>query len=240
MTEMTLLDPPCRVRVRTRSNARGFTLRLHAYGDGAVLTQPRGVTSTETRAFLLSQLDWLRAAMARRPGKLAVGHGVCLPVDGAEVVVFVESARRRAPQLEDGRLLVGGSGTPGLQIAQWLQLRARDRMVPAARKYAAALGKQVARIAFRDTRSRWGSCSSRGSLSFSWRLAMAPAGVQDYVAAHEAAHLREMNHSERFWSLVNDLVPDWKSRRAWLQSHGQHLHAYRFDIDASDGPPDPS
>ena len=82
----------------------------------------------------------------------------------------------------------------------------------------------------KDTKGRWGSCSSAGNLNFSWRLAMAPPEVLDYVAVHEAAHLREMNHGSRFWALVETLRPDWRRRRDWLKRHGGELQSYRFDI----------
>jgi hypothetical protein len=93
-----------------------------------------------------------------------------------------------------------------------------------ARTLAAALGRPVRKVSFRDTRSRWGSCTAKGDLAFSWRLAMAPRGVQEYVAAHEAAHLVEMNHGPGFWRLVARLRPDYRIQRAWLRSEGAGLH----------------
>jgi hypothetical protein len=86
----------------------------------------------------------------------------------------------------------------------------------------------VARITLRDTRSRWGSCTADGALMYSWRLILAPPSVLDYVAAHEAAHLVEMNHSARFWALVERLCPDWQAERAWLRREGAALQAWRF------------
>ncbi|MEO0818259.1 MAG: SprT family zinc-dependent metalloprotease, partial [Pseudomonadota bacterium] len=88
-----------------------------------------------------------------------------------------------------------------------------------------ALGVEARRIAVKDTRSRWGSCTSDGRLSFSWRLVCAPPEVLDYVAAHECAHLLEMNHSDRFWAHVERICPDWKHHRTWLRTHGRDLHA---------------
>ncbi len=231
MTEIELRDPPCRVRVRTRANARRFTLRLDAGGDGAVLTQPPGIGRSETRAFLEEHAGWLRAALERVPSVVAVGPGTRIPVEGRPVIVEVAPGPRRAPILEDTRLLLRGEGNESRRIAQWLKLRARNRLAPAAEGYAAQLGRRVARVSLRDTRSRWGSCTSRGALSFSWRLAMAPLEVQDYVAAHEAAHLVEMNHSPRFWAKVDQLMPDWKRHRDWLRRQGRELHRYRFDTD---------
>ena len=96
------------------------------------------------------------------------------------------------------------------------------------RRYAERLGCAAGPVALRDTRSRWGSCTSDGRLGFSWRLAMAPAEVLDYVAAHEAAHLVEMNHSRRYWALLEDVLPDHARHRAWLRHEGRRLHAFSF------------
>lgn len=229
MTEIELSDPPCVVRVRTRANARRFTLRLDAGGDGAVLTQPPGVGRSETRAFLEAHAGWLRAALDRVPPLVAVGAGARIPVAGRPVTVEVIPGPRRAPVLEETRLVLRGEGNEARRIAQWLKLRARDRLAPAAEHYARLLGRRVTRVSLRDTRSRWGSCTSAGALSFSWRLAMAPVEVQDYVAAHEAAHLVEMNHSPRYWARVAEIMPDWKPHRDWLRRQGRELHRYRFD-----------
>ncbi|MEL7543611.1 MAG: M48 family metallopeptidase, partial [Pseudomonadota bacterium] len=93
--------------------------------------------------------------------------------------------------------------------------------------HAARLGLTPKRITVRDQSSRWGSCSTTGALSFSWRLVLAPPNVLDYVAAHEVAHLREMNHSHRFWNLVRQTMPEMDAAKAWLRENGAHLHAYR-------------
>jgi predicted metal-dependent hydrolase len=92
---------------------------------------------------------------------------------------------------------------------------------------AAALGVEPQRIQIRDQRSRWGSCSTRGTLSFNWRLVLAPFDVLDYVVVHELCHLREANHSRRFWKLVEERRPDWRAQRDWLHEHGPELLAFR-------------
>jgi predicted metal-dependent hydrolase len=106
---------------------------------------------------------------------------------------------------------------------------ARDRLAAACDRHAQRLGRRPAALVLRDTRSRWGSCSAQGVLMFSWRLAMAPPAVLDYVAAHEVAHLAEMNHSRAFWATVARLLPDHAAPRAWLRAEGGALHRWRFD-----------
>jgi predicted metal-dependent hydrolase len=228
MSRIELDDPPCRVRLVRNTRARRFTLRLESAGAGAVLTVPPDVPDAESRRFLARHAGWLRSALARQPEEVVVGPGAELPVSGRPVMVELRRGPRRPPVMEDGTLVLHGAGAEGARIAAWLRLRARDALMPAVRGHARRLGRQIGAIALRDTRSRWGSCSSAGTISFSWRLAMAPPEVLDYVAAHEAAHLVEMNHSHRYWAVLAGLVPDYARHRAWLKSEGRRLHAYRF------------
>jgi predicted metal-dependent hydrolase len=113
-------------------------------------------------------------------------------------------------------------------VLAFLKALARTRLVAASDRYAGLLGQGFAAISLRDARSRWGSCTAEGALMFNWRLVMAPPDVLDYVAAHEVAHLVEMNHSPAFWAVVTRLRPDWKRQRDWLQTQGGALQAYRF------------
>lgn len=220
-------DPGIAVRLNRQRRARRFTLRLETGGDGAVLTLPPQVCETDARAFLLRHRGWLARALSDRPAPVTVAPGVSLPVDGVAVPVVAEVCR--GVRLDGGRLAVPRGRAPGPAVAAWLKARARDRLAPLAEAHAGRLGRRIAGVSLRDTRSRWGSCSSAGRLSFSWRIAMAPPEVQDYLAAHEAAHLVEMNHSARFWALVERLMPGHERPRAWLKRDGRGLHRYRFD-----------
>jgi predicted metal-dependent hydrolase len=113
-------------------------------------------------------------------------------------------------------------------VAGVLKALARDRLTEASDRHAAALGRRYTRLTLRDTRSRWGSCSSAGALMYSWRLILAPPEVLDYVAAHEVAHLAQMNHSPAFWAEVARLCPSYPTHRTWLRRSGDTLHRYRF------------
>ena len=226
---LTLTAPPVTVRLRISRRARRFTLRLVPGEAEAVLSLPPGVPLVEIRAFLETHAGWLAQALAEHPGPVPVVPGARLPVAGEMVEVVASGERRGAPRLEAGRLLVPGAGPVGTRIALWLRERARAALSEATGRHAAALGCTIRAVTLRDTRSRWGSCNARGRLGFSWRLAMAPPAVLDYVAAHEVAHLREMNHGPRFWALVEALVPDYALHRAWLRREGGALHRYRFE-----------
>lgn len=223
---LALDDPSVAVRLVARERARRLTLRLEP-GGGAVVSHPPGVARDEILKFLGRHREWLRSALERVPGSIEVDLGVAIPVDGeaAEIV----AAPVRAPRLEGGRLWVRRGRPAGPQIAAWLKARARDRLSGAVALYAGRLGRQPRAVSLRDTRSRWGSCSAEGRISLSWRLAMAPESVQFYVAAHEVAHLAEMNHGPRFWGVLGEIMPGYEPERAWLKTHGRSLHRYRFE-----------
>ncbi|MEM9762529.1 MAG: SprT family zinc-dependent metalloprotease [Pseudomonadota bacterium] len=225
---LVLSEPPVTVSLRVNARARRFTLRLAGTGKGAVLTMPPGVPLRQVETFLHEHRGWLARALAQQPDDRRPFPGALLPIDGVPVPL-VAGTHRGAPRLVDGRLVLPRGPKPGPAAAAWLKERARARLVPAVHHFAEALGREPTAVSLRDTRSRWGSCTSAGRISFSWRLAMAPVEVQDYVAAHEAAHLREMNHSPRYWAHVARLMPDYARRRAWLRREGRDLHAWQFD-----------
>lgn len=220
-------DPPITVEIRRHHAARRLVLRLGRGALRPVATAPPSLPAARVRAFALEHEGWLRRQLERAPPPAPVGPGVALPFRGREVVV---THRPGGPtRVEDGRLFVSGPPeAAGARAAAFLKLAAREDCVAAAERYAARLGRPVARVTLRDTRARWGSCNDRGELMFSWRLAMAPPEVLAYVAAHEVAHLVELNHSDRFWRVVRDLYGPWEARRGWLREHGQALMRYDF------------
>jgi predicted metal-dependent hydrolase len=153
--------------------------------------------------------------------------GTSLPVEGRRL--HLAPGTGRSLRVEGEHLLVPGDpAQAGARVQAWLKALARDRLVQASDHYAARIGRSITRVTLRDTRSRWGSCTAEGALMYSWRLIMAPPEVLRYVAAHEVAHLVEMNHSNRFWAVVEGLYPGWQTQRAWLRSHGSALHGLRF------------
>ncbi len=228
--ESLFLEPlEMEVRLRRSDRARRFTLSVSRVDGLPQLTLPSRATDAEAMDFLRRQAEWLAGAVSRVPPARVVQAGRALPYRGGSVILEATPGPRRAPRIEAGRLLVGGDpGQAPARALAFLKVEAREALVAAARGYAAEIGRAPTRVTLRDTRSRWGSCSSDGALSFSWRLIMAPPDVLDYVAAHEAAHLAEMNHGPRFWALVDRLTPDWRERRDWLRRHGAALHRVDF------------
>jgi hypothetical protein len=220
-----------RVALRRRAAARRLTLRVSSATGEAVLTIPERTDVAAAERFARAHGGWLAARLARLPDRVALLPGAVVPLRGVDhrIVSRAVALRRvEAAPGPDGPVLAV-SGDPGEvagRVRAFLQREARRDLEAAVARYAGVLGVKPASITIRDTTSRWGSCSARGGLNFSWRLILAPPFVLDYLAAHEVAHLREMNHSTRFWRLVHGACPATREAEAWLKSHGTGLHRY--------------
>ncbi len=221
-------NPPVEVALRRSARARRLSLRISQLDGRATLTLPRRVSEREGYAFLREREAWLRKHLARIEPEHPIVLGGTVSFRGTDLHLR-PGAVKRAKLDADTLILPDDQAMAGKRVAAFLKLRARDALAEASDRYANALGKPYGRITLRDTRSRWGSCSSAGDLMYSWRLIMAPPDVLDYVAAHEVAHLQHMDHSDRFWGVVDRLFPNHKACRAWLRSHGSSLHRVRFD-----------
>lgn len=224
-------DPAIEIRLRPSAQARRFTLRVPSGGaDGAVLTLPRHASRTAALEFVQANESWLREKLAGRGARIVAAHGAELPFLGRLLRIEATGAPGRL-KAERGVLLVPGQTrlVPG-KVRGYMREAARQVLVERAHHHAGRLRRRPGRITLRDTRSRWGSCTSEGDLMFSWRLVMAPWEVMDYVAAHEVAHLAELNHSPRFWTHVADLCPDFEAQRHWLRLNGASLHRYDFSF----------
>ena len=178
---------------------------------------PRHVRDAEVDRFLASKRDWiagklaLMRKLAERPPRL-----------GLERAGVVWAGGRPLPLAS-----LGGRITDAAALDRWYRREARRRITEVAEREAARLGLEYGTIAIRDQRTRWGSCSRRGTLSFSWRLLLAPAEVLEYVVVHELCHLREPNHSQAFWRMLDAARPGWQAQARWLREYGQELQDYR-------------
>lgn len=217
-------DPEIAVTLRRSRRARRLTLRVSSLDGRVTLTVPPLVADSRALDFARDRADWIARQQARRPDRVPVGLGTVLPVFG--------TTRRVVPAAVDPAadgIAVHPGGAVGPQVAAALKDAARRHCGDAVQRHAAALGRDPERLRLRDTRSRWGSCSATGDLMLSWRLVLAPPEVLDYVAAHEVAHLERMDHSPRFWAIVDRLVPGHAEPRSWLRRHGATLHRWRFE-----------
>ena len=191
------------------------------------LTIPKGARESEALAFAQDQRGWLTRNLAAREAPVSVDFGSSVPVEG-RLARIVSTSDRHGALAGDLIEVPDSAAKPGAYVEGLLKTLARDQLATKSDAYAEQLGREVRGMTLRDTRSRWGSCSANGRLMYSWRLIMAPPGVLDYVAAHEVAHLVEMNHSARYWAVVQRICPDFEVWRKWLRQHGAGLHRYRF------------
>lgn len=228
MAEETVLagDPAIRVRLVRSARARRVGLRVSRLDGQVTLSLPPGCPPAQALDFLQAREGWLRRALADLAPPQAVTPGTLLPVEGQALCITPAAVRH--VRAEGTALLVPASKPAGPWVAAYLRRLATLRLRAASERHAAALGRSFGRITLRDTRSRWGSCTARGDLMYSWRLVLAPPEVLDYVAAHEVAHLERMDHSPAFWRVVADLCPGYSSNRDWLRRHGSSLHRWSF------------
>jgi hypothetical protein len=181
---------------------------------------------------------WIRYRLEDLPPRVPFGDGVVIPFRGQDHVIRHVREGRGGVWCEDGVIYVSGHAEHiGRRVTDWLKAEAKRLLTPMVHMMAAVLGSKVARVSVRDTRSRWGSCSADGRLSFCWRLVLAPDAVLVYVAAHEVAHLKHLDHSRAFWRTLKDVLAAYaggahiitsepSSARQWLRRSGTALHSY--------------
>ncbi|RVQ81160.1 M48 family metallopeptidase [Sinorhizobium medicae] len=219
--------------IRENARATRMTLRIEPGGRALKLTVPEGLPEREVSAFLTRHQGWLMTKLARFSGESEIEDGGSILIRG--IAHRIERTGRlrgltEAVVIDDEAVLKVGGAEEHLRrrIADYLRKEARGELERLVAIYTGRLGRKARSISLKDTRSRWGSCSAQGDLSFSWRIAMAPPKVISYLAAHEVAHLQEMNHGPGFWALCEGLCPETKDAKHWLKRNGTMLHAIDF------------
>jgi predicted metal-dependent hydrolase len=222
------------VDLRRHPRARNFTLRVAGPSRPPVLTMPKRGSIDEALRFLDRHSGWLKSQMERLPPATSLADGAPIPFRGVMYTISHRPDRR-------GTVAVSADSDPPLievfgdrrhlrrRLLDFMKREARRDIEWAVIRHSLAIGVRAKAIRLRDQTSRWGSCTPDGHLSFSWRLVMAPPFVLDYLAAHEVAHLRELNHSRRFWRLCESMCPETAAARRWLSHNGPALHAIGAD-----------
>lgn len=214
--------------------AKRLTLRIETGGKAIRVTVPPHLPQRDLDLFIDRHHGWIEAQIAKVPAILPLHHGSTIRIRGIEHRIMHEPAKRgttRQEHDENGQALLvvhGDAQHMGRRIADYLKKLARTDINALVLLHTKHIGKPANSVRFKDTTSRWGSCTSRGDLSFSWRIMMAPSEVINYLVAHEVAHLIEMNHGPDFWALCMRLCPETPACRAWLKRHGSALHAVSF------------
>jgi hypothetical protein len=217
------------VKLVVNPRARRVSVRIDPTRREAIATAPSKRHLKHAAQFASERAGWIAHELARLPQGVMLAPGAHAPLRGVDHQLVYEHGRT-LPRVEAGEppRLVAPAPDAALFEARLLRFFKEEARADLARRVAAhaqTLGVRPVRIQVKELRSRWGSCSIDGVLSFSWRLVLAPPFVLDYLAAHETAHLREMNHSRRFWAHVRRCMPDFERARVWLHEHGCALHA---------------
>lgn len=220
------------VSIRRHPQARRLTLRVRSATRDVTVTAPPHVSLAAAGDFVRRHREWIRVRLGRLPEVVRFEHGALVPVRGEpHRIIHLPDARGTVwlgLDDEGGPALFVAGEAPHVarRVTDHLKREARQDISTAVQRHAVAVGAKIGRITLRDTSSRWGSCSAKGDLSFSWRLIMAPTFVLDYLAAHEVAHRLELNHGPRFWKVVESIYPARREAEGWLRHHGASLHRY--------------
>ena len=218
------------VVVKRSKRAKRLALRLDTRNRVFDLVVPKGVSYSQAHDFALDHQDWMQDKLQELPPPIRLQDGAHIPIFGKRHkirVIYDEEFRKTDIIMKDGFLLVfTNKADPGPRILRFLKTQAKERLSEMSYEKARAIRKRIKSIYVRDTKSRWGSCSEDGALSYSWRLIFAPQAAMDYVVAHEIAHLKHMDHSDNFWDLCTQLSDDFAEGHYWMRHHGHELMRY--------------
>jgi predicted metal-dependent hydrolase len=220
---------PVALTFRRNARARRLIIRPTRDGKSFVITLPPRASRKEAIDFAHRSRQWIAARLNASPEPVGFAPGAKIMFKGADHMIVHSPGSRGSVRhdQENASLHVAGDLRHlSRRLRDWLKQEAKRELAAASLAYAKAMEVTFHRISIRDQSSRWGSCSTGGNLSYSWRLILAPSFVLDYVTAHEVAHLKHMNHGTRYWRLVLSHCPRAKEAQHWLRRHGGALHRY--------------
>ena len=209
--------------VRRSDRARRVRVTVDA-ARGVEVVLPRRAPEREAAAAIRELAPWIerRVAELERARAAVRARGDSLPYLGSSLALVVQQGRTRAHRRGD-QLLVPRGAAQGPAIERFYRRAAHAEILPRLDRACDAIGVSYSKLTIRSQRTRWGSCSRSGTMSFNWRLLLAPEPVLDYVVWHEACHLEVLDHSPRFWRLVARHCPDYREQKRWLRAHGATL-----------------
>jgi predicted metal-dependent hydrolase len=220
------------VRVRESSRAKTSRIIVGPRRPLEVIV-PAGVADDDVDALLEEKRGWVERkvessrSIAARPPQLGLERPGVVWRAGEPVSLDLTGGARSVARIAEGRLQVSGPvEQAAAAVARWYRREARTMLTAVADRERERLDLDYHSLGIRDPKTRWGSCSRNGHLSFSWRLVMTPPEILEYVVVHELCHLREPSHSKAFWRLLDVARPGWQTQARWLREHGQELHAY--------------
>ena len=221
----------CKIIIKISTRARRLRLRVEPAWDCIVLVRPRAASDKAVTSFVAKNKDWILDRLNTLPARVPFSEGAVIPFEGNDHVIAIRPASKARVWREGKTICVTShTGHLHLHVENWLKQEARKRISALVGEMATKFGFGLIRITMKDMRTRWGSCTQDGRLSFSWRLILAPPFVLKYVAAHETAHLMHANHSPAFKRAKLELLKPYSVdpgiARLWLSRYGAGL--YRF------------
>lgn len=223
-----------KISYRIVQSRRARRMRITVSSSGITVTLPYGLKVVEAERMIQQNASWILEQMKRVSKRAAAGSA--LPTDVVllrgkpyKIEIIEEMDRASRIHISEGRekllarVPAGSSRSPRSLVEPWLKQQARKEIEAVVTQQAARMNLQAKSISIRDQRTRWGSCSSKGTLSFNWRLVMAPPAVLEYVVIHELAHILQPNHSPAFWNVVAQYAPNYKVLRQWLRKNASAL-----------------
>jgi len=234
-----------RVHVRVRESARASTARILIGADRPLeIIVPAGTDDTRVDEMLAARREWIAAKRSRvaevydRPPQLGLNRPGVVWLAGQAFAIDRREGDVAAARLAGGRLVVSArdDAAAAAAIERWYRREVTVQLRMVVGRESARLGLHYRSLAVRDQRTRWGSCSACGNLSFNWRLILTPAEVLNYVVIHELCHLRVANHSKHFWRTLEAALPGWQEPASWLAEHGAEVRDYRPSTVKPDHP----
>ncbi len=230
MNQQDLTDISPYLRLKVSPRARRLALRLDSKERIINLVIPRRTSFRKAYEFAKSHEEWINKRLKSLPEPIPFSNSITLPIAGIDRVLSItydETLKKTDIYLKYNTIIVtSNQQDPSRRIERFLKNHANEIITPLAMEKAYSLGRKIRGITVRDQKTRWGSCSNEGKLSFSWRLIFAPPPAMDYVISHEVAHLKHLNHSKAFWNTCRSLCMDYLEGHIWMRNHGHELMRY--------------
>ena len=220
-------SPEITIYIHKSKRAKRLSIRISGANSNVFLIIPKRISVLEATQFALNKERWIRKQLKSKIDISKVTLGSAVPVEGFSYVI--ESGKNQRIKFEKNKILIPFNYTDFAQhLKIYLLELSRQRFFSRTNFYCDLIGRKFVKINIKDPKTRWGSCTSSGTLMYSWRLILAPKSVLEYLVVHEVSHLVEMNHSIKFWQHVEKLMPDFRESQLWLKKNGQKLHSYHF------------
>lgn len=216
------------IKIVKSPRAKKLTLRIDSKEHIPVLSLPRYCSQKKAIDFVLLHKKWIQDSLNKLPQSKPFENGEKISLFGKTVIITHAPERKLGAKIEADKLLVSGNlEFLHRRVKDFIKKKAETEFYKRSNKYAKKLGQSINGITIKDTKSRWGSCSSLQNINYSWRIALAPEFVINYLMAHEVAHLQYPNHSSAFWQCVERLYPEYSQGEQWLKEHGKDLYLYK-------------